>query len=776
MNCVVQYIVSVTIVTADNICTANAEDVKLAVGSANTARPVFVIVPDRFTLQCEKMLVEDGGCLLNTRVLTFSMLYNVISEELGEEPPLLDKTNAVLFIWRAIQAVRDDLQFFRRSVNQYAFAEKMFNTINQLTSCMADFKNLEKNAGADVTRRKMHDIQIIYAKYRELTGELTDSARMLGWLIENVRNSKLVSSACIYITGFEHLSVQRSQVVREILQHAHSFTAGVRKSSEFEELLGQICFEIKHPASSTMRHPSMAEGNSQCDVSCVRCDNVYDEAARIANRICGLVARGARYKNIAVVICDYDDTVAIFIETFRQRNIPVNVDVGMKLIEHPYAKSLRDQMAKSPWYTKYECAEDDPAKQKIDEILEICKKQSREIAVSDGEFLNMFCSLCSAAKISDVPNYADRVLLVSSEEHEPSFIPYLFVAGASDGAFPVVTSDTDIITEQDIESMAIVIEPSASVQNTRARNHARNILGSATKQLFISCSTTNVKGERVSPCNLVKSEFLIDNDEYSASISRAISSTGFAVPNLYAKPDNLKCGCELFFSKRNASVTQLENFSRCPYYHFLTNGLRVKKRGDNLNATMGTILHTFAEQYVKTKCTQESDEIVKEILKDYTLPKYARSAAKKQCKLIAKFLTKEISTSQYKPHLFEHKLENVINGINVRGVADRVDVDAQGHAIVLDYKSGMVYGPKLQLPLYMGFLRDKYMPDGAYYLNLKTFKKTEVSSDEIEPALEKTINAIKDIKSGVVDKSPNFQRTCEYCPAGAMCIVWEGSS
>ena len=214
----------------------------------------------------------------------------------------------------------------------------------------------------------------------------------------------------------------------------------------------------------------------------LQCNNVYDEAARIANKICGLVSNGARYKDIAVVICDYDDTVTIYYEIFAQSGIPVNVDVGMKLIEHPYAKHLRDKMAYHPWAQQYQCDADDPAIQKIDEILATCKKVSREIKVSNNEFLNMFCSLCSAVKISDVPIYADRVLLVSAKEYEPSFVPYLFVTGASDGAFPVTAPDTDIITEQDINNMSINIEPSASLQNKRARQHAKYILASATKE------------------------------------------------------------------------------------------------------------------------------------------------------------------------------------------------------------------------------------------------------------------------------------------------------
>jgi len=240
---------SATFITNENICRVNEEVLALARESAKTMLPTLVIVPDRFTLQAEKILMRDAKSLLNVRVLTFSMLYNLIHEEVAgfetaHQSNVLDKTSAVLFMWQAIQSVRGELVYFNRSVDQYAFAEKMFNTVNQLTSCMADFDKLEKNSKEDVTRRKMHDIQIIRAKYKELTKDYTDSAGMLGWLIDNLSKSKLLKEAQIFITGFEHLSVQRAEVVRGLMRRARAFIAGARKGSEFEEMLSEMRFAL----------------------------------------------------------------------------------------------------------------------------------------------------------------------------------------------------------------------------------------------------------------------------------------------------------------------------------------------------------------------------------------------------------------------------------------------------------------------------------------------------------------------------------------------------
>jgi ATP-dependent helicase/nuclease subunit B len=241
--------VKINVLAADNICEVNDKVLCTAAKFAadnqkHAMAPIFVIVPDRFTLQAEKIMTAAAACMLNVRVLTFSMLYNLVNGERGDTCAVLDKTTAVLFMWRAVQEVRGELVYFGRSAGQYAFGEKMFNTINQLASCMADFDKLEKNAKSDVTRRKMHDIALIQKKYQELTRGYIDGAGMLGWLIDNVGHSDAVRGAHVYLTGFEYLSVQREEVVRRLCPIARSFTVGARTAGELMRFINELRFSM----------------------------------------------------------------------------------------------------------------------------------------------------------------------------------------------------------------------------------------------------------------------------------------------------------------------------------------------------------------------------------------------------------------------------------------------------------------------------------------------------------------------------------------------------
>ena len=236
----------ISVISGTNICEVNERLLRAAAtfskDQSKKIPTVFVIVPDRFTLEAEKILTIFAPCLLGLRVVTFSMLFNVLHGESNDK--VLDKTSAVLFMWKAIQSVKGDLVYFNRSVGQYAFSEKMFNTINQLASCSADFEKLEKNARGDVTKRKMRDISLIQKKYKEFTADYIDGTGILDWLIKNVGSNEIIKDAHVYMTGFEYLSVQREEVMRRIMHSAKSFTIGVQDGSELKKVLDEILFAM----------------------------------------------------------------------------------------------------------------------------------------------------------------------------------------------------------------------------------------------------------------------------------------------------------------------------------------------------------------------------------------------------------------------------------------------------------------------------------------------------------------------------------------------------
>ncbi|MCL2228574.1 MAG: PD-(D/E)XK nuclease family protein [Firmicutes bacterium] len=806
---------NITVITGDKICDVNESLLEAVAKFAvqNQARdlaPIFVIVPDRFTLQAERILAQSGNTFLNLRVVTFSMLFNILYD-LAEKTPakILDKTTAVLLMWRAIRDVRENLLYFGNSVEMYSFAEKMFNTVNQLQSCRADFLKLESNAKTEVTKRKMHDISVIYARYAELCKDSIDGSGMLGWLIQNVASNPIVKSAHFYMTGFEYVSKQREEVFTQIAKTAKSFTLGARGNSEIHTSM------IRETTIGAAAKKILVKTHS------FKCNNVFEEAQTVANKICELIHNGVRYRDIALVVCDFEHTREIYASTLAAFSIPANIDVGHSLMDTHIAKNLRDTLLGAPWVVSKQslsgtksvakfCAtakkllpeqsgesNDTTAQvyEKIHEVIDTVTESLGTQVLPAAEFCNMLCTLFTAVKISDVPANLDRVTVADINEFVPTKTPYVFISGASAESFPPSVPDTDIITEQDIGDMKIVIEPTARTQGLRLLRHARNVVDSGVVAVFKSYSATNVLGETCKHSPLFNSETVLDVHDvfspvyaetqvlsaigtgavhktkeagtYFASLKKAANIKSQKLPDFGPVTKDVD---ETLFVENKISVTAAENFLKCPHYYFINNVLGcLEKRPVNAVEPMvtGTILHDFCERYIKDG--GDPNKIITDLLKNHNLPKFSIGVIKKLACDIAEFMDKEKEGDNFVPTHFEYPIEGQIDGIKIRGKIDRIDTSGKD-CVVVDYKSGDAGSVRLQVPLYMSLLKDHgFNPVGGYYLNLRQLQKTKVAPESGEEAQKKLGDAVARIKSGDVRTIPIHGDVCRYCPVRGMC-------
>jgi ATP-dependent helicase/nuclease subunit B len=887
----------VNVVESNNLCSAVAEVLARSVRCGLDT--VFVIVPDRFTLQAERIILAQKSCVLNLRVITFSTLFHILHEELmgDDDARVIDKTSAVLFMWRAIAQVKNDLVWFGRSAGHYAFAEACFNTVNQLSSSMVDFKNLGKSAKTEITKKKLHDICLIRDAYKELIADYTDSSGQLGWLIENICKSEIVKGARFFVAGFSHFSIQRNAVLTELAAHAGDFTLGTQEGSEFGAFIAELALNKNIDCS----HQSIKSDVAKIQPQVFAFDTVQDEAVWVANEICRLVRiNGVRFRDIIVVCADYENSAPVFANVFEREGIAANLDIGADLLVSPVTQYLKEYLLLAatgaqvhfinifknvccglPKECEFELEHrvlksgargdenvsvftkqlqkcktvadfvrvskkivDDAvsidggevARRKLDELLDTMNNIMGGRGLDISEFVNVLCTLAVATKVSNIPESTDAVLLVAANEYQPSFMPYVFVTGANDGSFPVMQDDTDIITGQDIadvfKTSGLRIEPSATLANTRNRLHARHIMSSATKKLFISfCGS--------SPSELIEDIPVADMDDVIASrtfathmVLKAIGDgTAFESPAYYrgvlesldigdmqyfnpnAKMAALRDAQRLFFPKNKARVTQIDNFRKCPFYHFLQHGLQLRQRERNTIAAnvMGTLIHKLAEIFTQkiialgsaeklenfdAGCEMKKTvELVLGMDEFKTLAADIKNAPvisnlKKEARVLAVQLVEQIKQSAYFPRYAEKSLIGKIDGVTVSGMADRVDVDENNHAVIIDYKTGFVDTQSLQLPLYMGMLDEPYVADQAVYYSLRpgslrirnpsstVSSRRELSSDN-SLAIKKpsgNIDAqavgaeiISRIKSGVIQPDPVNEKACTHCVARFMC-------
>ncbi|MCL2621666.1 MAG: hypothetical protein FWD32_01380, partial [Firmicutes bacterium] len=105
--------------------------------SGNLDTATFILVPDRLSLTAEQQMFDGKiGGLFNTNVVSFTKLAHMVS---GGNLQVLSKQNSIMLLSQAINDVKENLECFKKAVKNYSFAEKLYNTINQLTSCGINF-------------------------------------------------------------------------------------------------------------------------------------------------------------------------------------------------------------------------------------------------------------------------------------------------------------------------------------------------------------------------------------------------------------------------------------------------------------------------------------------------------------------------------------------------------------------------------------------------------------------------------------------------------------
>jgi ATP-dependent helicase/nuclease subunit B len=129
----------------------------------------------------------------------------------------------------------------------------------------------------------------------------------------------------------------------------------------------------------------------------------------------------------------------------------------------------------------------------------------------------------------------------------------------------------------------------------------------------------------------------------------------------------------------------------------------------------------------------------------------------------------------------EQWLERNLDGVKLVGKIDRMDLDAQGSALLLDYKSESVEKTRerikfadedTQLAFYAALLGQE--PVAAAYLNVGERGQTKVyTQDEVSLWRDRIVRAVQDdvsrLHSGEPLRALGQGRSCEHCKARGLC-------
>lgn len=745
------HIVDVTVYQGKNFVLTNEYVLKKAVEQP-ILQPVLVLVPDRFTLQAEKFLLKHKSHLLNTRVVTYSMLYRLVASELnhGVEPAILDKTSAVMYLWKAIRQVSNQLQWFKSSVGHYDFAEKMFKTIGQMRSSCVDFSALEGKAQSTVSRKKYHDINLIYQAYQQSIGQNIDASGMLEYLITHLEESTTIRNSVVYVCGFASLSPARLQVLTAINQVAKKVVIASSEKEMIAQLANYKPCQIQTPTFSPV-------------VETAGCETERGEAMVVIERIVTFLNQGVAPEEIVVLLNDFDTLAPVWQVVADQYHVPVNIDVSTKLSTLSEAKYLRDLLelaindnAENTVAVLFNQCSEVPDEKVFELENQIIKTDLRARAVAEVKKLSaitdivalcdelktltqneklhdilnqiscgygnqplnlrdviaLFWTLCSATKVSAIPQYVNRVLIAPVDEWIPGYVKYLFISNCTEDNFPRVQDDNDILQEADL--VGTQITPTPTLQRERNYRRAELLKTVASEKVIMSGANENF----MPVVYLPRYNFELQDDQTPLTVGR-----------------------ELFFANQRVKPTMIERFYTCPRLNFMQNGLKMNPRPlHQLEAnTIGTAIHEALKVYYQKLQLKQAErlELALKVGKEqlnFDYPPLTNNILK-EIRFILLRLDQIFQDSKFKVKIdVEHEIKKELqHGLFLVGRVDRIDYadlgDGNQAVLVLDYKTGQVSGSvakeiqlgnKMQLAIYSSVLSQKNVIAGAGYLPLKS--------------------------------------------------------
>ncbi len=337
-----------------------------ALHNKESGRNAIVLAPDSFLFAIENTVAEMGFAL-DVEVMSFQRLARAV---LGNKiKRCLTPEGCTMIMTRAIHGCRNELVYYKKSLNRKGFVNEMYSTITALRNSGISPTDLSQAVPSmsGYVRNKTRDLITIYKSYLEiLTKDYSDPTTRLEALCEAIPSSQYIRESEIYIVDFYTFNSKQYDVLNMLFKYAYNLHVGVI------DAIGGLSPKSIYPYENTSKIVEIAK-NSGCsaervnaysaldgferflmndlfglgvhesvrtytDVELITPLTAFDEAKSVAVKIAELVRKGARYRDIAVVKGDVQSTQLE--SCFRDYNIPFFVDSKVPLTEEPTVKYL----------------------------------------------------------------------------------------------------------------------------------------------------------------------------------------------------------------------------------------------------------------------------------------------------------------------------------------------------------------------------------------------------------------------------------------------------
>ncbi len=325
----------------------------------------IVVVPDKFSLQMEKMLLSTfkQKALFNVKVMGLSSLAVSILSKLNLNSDILSNGECLLLTQNAIESVKDEFLTFKKC--SISFCHEMYKLIAQLKSSRVQPEDLNVKAGA-ITGEKYHDIALIYKKYNELLSGHMDANERLNLAISKLQDGKILENTSFYFAQFDSFTTEGYDLIKALAKVAKDISVSIatsktvgndyiyekdifQKLSKFatEEQINIAVIEASTPlppAKEAIIRGVYSYDRPHCKNNgfyfALTSTSISNECQQVAKLIHYYITKGYNYKDIVVACGNFEKVKKEIENCFQMFDLPCYIDSSVSANETILSKFI----------------------------------------------------------------------------------------------------------------------------------------------------------------------------------------------------------------------------------------------------------------------------------------------------------------------------------------------------------------------------------------------------------------------------------------------------
>ena len=213
----------------------------------NPNRNYLVIVPEQFTMQTQKELVQrhPNGGILNIDVLSFGRLAHRIFEEVGRNyGVILDDEGKNLVLRRIAHTYDDELRVVGKNLKKFGYISEVKSVISEFTQYDVNLERIQELKQRvpenTVLAYKLADMEVLYRGFYEYLegkvitdGQAITDEQLLDYLSKVVPESKILEDCVLTFDGFTGFTPVQNRLITELIKVSYEvyFTATMDEKS-----------------------------------------------------------------------------------------------------------------------------------------------------------------------------------------------------------------------------------------------------------------------------------------------------------------------------------------------------------------------------------------------------------------------------------------------------------------------------------------------------------------------------------------------------------------